>query len=127
MFVCSFIAPRHIRLKARKEYWITQINKDYYFASYEIQSMSAALHCGRQRVFTKLVSPLDNLEGRLCKRGKKNSWSFVSGVSVIWVFCRNLTRIRYDHAFDHCMLKHQLYVEIRSIFIVYDILFQSIK
>ena len=107
MFFCSFIAPRHIRLKwsnvtyigdqearycnrkvqffheitdlweksltvylicdkgehkARKEYRITQINKDYYFAreainkvwyfvSYEIQSKFAALHCGRQGVF----------------------------------------------------------------------------
>ena len=52
--------------KARKEYRITQINKDYYFAresinkvsyfvSYEIQSMSAALRCGRQRVFKLYV------------------------------------------------------------------------
>ena len=53
--------------KARKKYRITQINKDYYFAresinkvsyfvSYEIQSMSAALHCGRQRDFEKKKS-----------------------------------------------------------------------
>ena len=107
MSFCSFIVPRHIRLKwpnvtyigdqearycnrkvqffheitdlwaksltvylicdkgehkARKEYCFTQINKDYYFVwesinkvsyfvSYEIQSMSASLHCGWQRVF----------------------------------------------------------------------------
>ena len=52
--------------KAGREYRITQINKDYYFAresvnkvsyfvSYEIQSMSAALHCGRQRVFKEII------------------------------------------------------------------------
>ena len=52
--------------KAREEYRITQINKDYYFAresinkvsyfvSYEIQSMSTALHCGRQRVFNNIL------------------------------------------------------------------------
>ena len=62
--------------KARKEYRITQITKNYYFAresmnkisyfvSYEIQSMSDALHCGRQRVFEILHIDLNQTSSSL--------------------------------------------------------------
>ena len=78
--------------KARKEYRITQINKDYYFAresinkvsyfvSYKIQS-TVALHCGRQRIFKNLFSKSKNKQKKKIIRNYPDK----SAVLTTWLF-----------------------------------------